>query len=295
MQTLIVDSDRLFARLTKTKLEQWGHQVTVESSGSEAMKRVDKEPFRLVMMDLDLPGVSGPDLCRHIRGLRRTRYTYVLFYTGKTDKDSLMAGLEAGADDYLIKPFSSFELKRRVKNGKRLLNLEDELRGGSGTDTTTGFVNYASFSQFFRVILLEARRLERMGVPESMGALMFVRVEDFRAIYEEHGDEPAQKIMAELAKVLNRLIRGSDLVAKISDDEFCILLQNTYWDKCVAVAERITSQVADTVIHHDDLELRPKVSVATVNYPMPDLTSDQILGEATRVPFERRARSPSSS
>lgn len=294
MKTLVVDSEQLFARLTKTKLEKWGHTVTIESSGSDAMKRIDKEPFRVVIMDLDLPGMSGQDLCRHIRALKRPRYTYIIFYTAKSDKDSLMAGFEAGADDYLIKPFNSFELQRRLKNGKRFLNLEDELREGGGTDAMTGLVNYASFRQFFRVILAESRRLERMGVPEHMGALMFIRVEDVNRISEERGFEPAQKLMVEIAKVLNGLIRMSDLVAKISDDEFCMLLQNTYWDKCAVVAEKITNQVSSLVIVVDDLEMRPKVSVATVNYPVPDLTSDQILTEGERIPFEQSAQRASS-
>ena len=280
MNVLLVSDDILFSRLLTRKLESWGHEVVVETTGTGASERIKKEPFRVVVTGWDLEGLTGPELCKAIRALDRRRYTYVIVYTSRTDKDSLMACLEAGTDDYLTRPFNAVEFKARFANGVRLLDLEDELREGGGTDATTGVVINASFQRFFRVILADTRRTE------TTGALVFVRVLRYREILSEHGYGPAQKLMVEVAKALNRSVRESDLVARLSDDEFCLMLQRTKWDLCSRVAEKITGQISNMSLVFDDVELRPEVSISTLNYPVEGLTADEILALTDRVPYE---------
>ncbi|MEX2648219.1 MAG: response regulator [Alphaproteobacteria bacterium] len=278
MKILIVDDNEVFARLSRTKLEAWGHRVTVASSGSAARRLLDREPFRVVIVDWNLPGYSGGELCRHIRSIKRRRYTYVIFYVDAAESQHMVEAFEAGADDYLVKPFSPIELKLRLKNCKRLLNLEDELREGAGTDTTTGFVNFESFRQFFRVIVAEARRTE------SAGTLMFFRLNNYRATFEAHGYGPAERMMGELSKIMTTGVRESDLVARTSDDSFCMLLQNTFWDRCKIVAEKLMHRMRHVAIVVDDIEFRPDIAIEVVNYPQANLAADQILMEAPRLP-----------
>ena len=280
MNVLLVSDDILFSRLLTRKLESWGHEVVVETTGTGASERIKKEPFRVVVTGWDLEGLTGPELCKAIRALDRRRYSYVIVYTSRTDKDSLMACLEAGTDDYLTRPFNAVEFKARFANGVRLLDLEDELREGGGTDATTGVVINASFQRFFRVILADTRRTE------TTGALVFVRVLRYREILSEHGYGPAQKLMVEVAKALNRSVRESDLVARLSDDEFCLMLQRTKWDLCSRVAEKITGQISNMSLVFDDVELRPEVSISTLNYPVEGLTADEILALTDRVPYQ---------
>src|SRR5690606_14307491 len=180
-------------------------------------------------------------------------YTYIIFYTAKSDKDSLVAGLEAGADDYLIKPLNIVELRLRMKNGKRLLNLEDELREGAGTDSATGVVNGASFRQFFRVALAEAKRTDARGV------LMFVTVENYDQVYEDAGVGPANSLMAAVARMLCRNVRESDLVSRFAKNQFCVMLQNTYWDKCLPVVQKIESLAKNISLVVDDASYSPRV------------------------------------
>ncbi len=287
MKVLVASNDRLFARLTSKKLESWGHRVTATYDGNEAFDQIKREPYRIVIADWDLPGINGPELCLKIRKLKRVRYTYLIVYEKahdaadrNADKDQLMAGLQAGADDYLSRPFNPLELQLRLKNAKRLLNLEDELREGPGTDTMTGVVNKSSFRQFFRVILAETER------SKARGALMFVRVDNFQDGFAAHGYGPMQKLMVEVAKILERTRRDSDLVSKTSDDEFCLLLQNTYWDKCEGVAEKIMLQTRNLSVIMDDIELRAEVSVSTVNFPIDKLSSDEVLASPDRIPYQ---------
>lgn len=276
MKIMVVDGDELFARLMRTKLERWGHTVGVERNGTTAYERIRKEPFRMVVLDWDLPGMDGPDLCARIRKLRRARYTYIMFYTGKLDKDSLMAGLEAGADDYLTKPLNTIELRLRIKNGKRLLNLEDELREGAGLDRSTGVVNRASFRQFFRVALAEAKRTK------TAGTLLYVDIDNYSEVYDGLGYNPAENLMSEIARLLAKLTRDSDLVARVAEDRFCVLLQNTVWDRCQPVTDKVRAHVANLAIYIDETSVNPKFTLSVVNYPQAEQGFEQILDEAPR-------------
>lgn len=279
MKILVVDGDQLFARLLKAKLEKWGHRVVVENDGAAAYRRIQKESFRTVILDWDLPGMNGPELCTKIRAMRRARYTYVAFYTAKSDRDSLLAGLEVGADDYLLKPLNVVELRLRLKRGKRLLNLEDKLLESAGEDQSTGVVNAASFRQFFRVVLAEARRTS------SDGTLMFVTVRNFGTVLREHGYNPAHGMMREVAAVLSRGVRESDLVAKVEENEFCVLLQSTHHGKCLPVVEKLATRLRNLAIYVEDLSVHPEIAVTVAGYPHGNLSYEQILdGSDDRLP-----------
>ena len=267
----------------QSKFEKWGHSVVVKENGVEAFEAIKHDPFRMVIMEWELPGMTGPQLCRAIRDMKRARYTYVVFYTSKSDKDSLMAGLEAGADVYLTKPLNTIELWLRLKNGKRMLNLEDELREGPGADQTTGAVNRASFREFFRVIMAEARRTK------SQGALLYVTVDNYKSVFAHHGYGPAQAIMAETAKILEANTRDSDLLARTGENEFCLMLQNTYWDKCQPVAEKIAMQLHNISIYFESMTLGVEATITAVNFPHDDARYDEILDRAERIPAVRGA------
>ncbi|MFQ5785174.1 MAG: response regulator [Alphaproteobacteria bacterium] len=280
MKILLVSDDLLFARLAANKLEKWGHRVMVETSGTAALERIHKEPFRVVITGWELTGISGAELCREIRALDCSRYTYIIVYTSASDKESIMAGYEAGADDYLLRPFNALELRYHLRAGKRLLNLEDELREQSGSDSLTGLVNEISFRQLFRVILAETRRTE------SGGALMFLRITNYTDTLERLGLVPAQKMMIEVSKALNRTIRDSDLIAHMADDEFCLALQNTFWERCIRVAEKITAQIENMSLFIDDVALRPQIAISIVNYPVGEMGPDELIDAAERMPYE---------
>lgn len=280
MKILVVDADHLFARLMKAKLERWGHRVVVEADGVAAYERIRKEPFRMVILDWDLESMNGPELCSRIRKLRRSRYTYILFYTARADKENLLSGLEAGADAYLTKPLNTVELRLRMKNSKRLLNLEDELRELGSRDRVTGIVNRYSFDQFFRVILADAVRTG------SRGTLLYVTVNNYHDIYDDKGYTPAQNMMIDIARQLSETIRESDVVARVEDDEFCALLQNTYWDKCQPFVARVFERLSGLTVYLDEAHIQPAFDMSLVNFPREGASFEQILRTPDRIPYE---------
>ena len=291
MKVLVVDRDPLFSRLLKSKLEKWGHRVTVEHDGAAAYELVAKEPYRMVILDYDLPGIGGLELCERIRKIERPRYTYIVFYADFTEKAAVMSCLEAGADDYLNKPLNTAELQLRIKAGKRLLNMEDMLREGAGMDLSTGVVNDASFREFFRVVMADSQRAKKEG------ALIYVRVTNYHAASEAHGFNPTESMMAGVANLLQNIARASDLVARLSDDTFCIMLQLTNWDKCVPVAEKIATQAPNIAVMLEHGAIAPEVEISASNYPQGDLNYGQILdhGERTVYPQAPLLGSPAAA
>ena len=284
MKVLVVDPDPLFSRLLKSKLEKWGHRVSVEHNGGLAYDLIAKEPYRVVILDYDLPGIDGMELCRRIRQIERPRYTYVIFYADFSEKDTVMACLEAGADDYLNKPLNTMELQLRLRAGKRLLNMEDMLREGAGMDLSTGVVNDASFREFFRVVIAESLRAKKQG------ALLYVKVTNYAGTLAKHGYNPTESMMAGLAILLSKIARNSDLVARLSDDTFCIMPQHTSWDKCLPVAEKIATQTPNIAVMVNQGAIAPKVQISATNFPQGDLDHLYILDHSERVPCETGTR-----
>ncbi|MCZ6840759.1 MAG: response regulator [Alphaproteobacteria bacterium] len=287
MKILIVSEDAVFERLVTKKLTSWGHRTVSASTGTEAFARVCDEPFRVVITDWNIAGISGPELCRRIRGLKRNRYTYMIIYENndgtadqsKFNKEHLLTGLEAGADDYLTRPFNAYELQLRLRSAKRLLNREDELLEGPGFDHVTRSINEASFRHFFRTVHAGSQRADRPG------ALLFVHVDANGRRTTSTGYESRQRMMVEITNILSHTMRDADLMARLSDDDFCLLLHDTQWPECAPLAERILAQVNGISLIVEDDVLHPWVCIEAVNFPVDGLSSDDIISTAERTPF----------
>ncbi len=127
MRILIVDDDADMRRLLLRTLQRWGYDVVPAADGEEAWERLQNEPISFVITDWIMPKLDGLGLCRRIREARFTRYIYIILLTAKNSKDELIEGMEAGADDFLIKPFNAGELKVRIRAGERIVKLESDL------------------------------------------------------------------------------------------------------------------------------------------------------------------------
>lgn len=124
MRVLIVDDDEIAIELLRTTLESAGYEVVSASNGEEALELLRSESFRIVVSDWEMPGMSGIELCRQIRERRSSQYVYIILVTSRTGTADVVKGLNAGADDFVAKPFHPAELCVRLKAGTRLLALE---------------------------------------------------------------------------------------------------------------------------------------------------------------------------
>ena len=128
MKVLVVDDDPSISLVLETALEAWGYEVWHAINGQEALEQLQAEdPPRLVLLDWMMPQMTGPDICRKIRETPTTNPTYIIMLTAKKGSKNTVEGLEAGADDYLAKPFDPEELRARVRVGERMLELQSKL------------------------------------------------------------------------------------------------------------------------------------------------------------------------
>ena len=130
MKVLIADDEAVSRRLLQNYLQKWGHDVTVAEDGAEAWRLFEAGGFPVVITDGEMPGMDGVELVRRIRAASASRpgYVYAILLTAKSQKEDLVEGMEAGADDFLTKPFDRDELRVRLRAGERIMQLEQELR-----------------------------------------------------------------------------------------------------------------------------------------------------------------------
>jgi DNA-binding response OmpR family regulator len=130
MRILIAEDDLTSRRLLEATLARDGYQVVSASDGDQAWERLhDEDAPRLAILEWMMPGRDGIEICRQLRREARSSYVYLLLVTTRTRTEDIVHGLEAGADDYLTKPYDPQELRCRIKSGERLLRLEEALAG----------------------------------------------------------------------------------------------------------------------------------------------------------------------
>ena len=124
---LVLDDSRAQRRLLGALLRKWGHPVTVCETPADALAALSDPSISIVLTDWMMPGMTGPEFCRALRAMARESYAYVILLTSKTEKSEIAHGLDAGADDFLSKPVDPHELRARMRAGKRILDMQQEL------------------------------------------------------------------------------------------------------------------------------------------------------------------------
>jgi sigma-B regulation protein RsbU (phosphoserine phosphatase) len=128
MKVLIAEDEAMSRRLLQSYLERWGHKVVATQNGVEAWKLFEADEFSVVISDWIMPEMDGVELIRRIRACQRPGYVYAILVTSKSQKEDLVEGMEAGADDFVTKPFDRDELRVRLRAGQRVIELETALR-----------------------------------------------------------------------------------------------------------------------------------------------------------------------
>jgi phosphoserine phosphatase RsbU/P len=128
MNVLIAEDDPISSRVLEATLKKWGYEVEVTADGNAAWNAMQRDdPPHLLIFDWMMPGMDGPELCARLRERGDGQSFYILLLTAKMQKEDIVAGLQAGADDYVTKPFHAEELRARVQTGRRIIDLQDRL------------------------------------------------------------------------------------------------------------------------------------------------------------------------
>ena len=238
---LVADDSPVYRKLVEGALAQHGYLVSFAKNGREAIDLVSDSHPTLLITDWEMPDLTGVELCSRIRRSENTSFTYIILLTSKTNKDQLIEGLAAGADDYLTKPFHPGELLARVAVGRRMAELHREVQTKNRlleelarTDSLTGLPNRRAIEDWATTALEGAAR---HGFPFWV---VMADLDRFKSINDSYGHEMGDFVLKRFAQTLRSNIRSSDICGRHGGEEFVAIItygektRNTYGNRSLA-------------------------------------------------------------
>ncbi len=253
MRILIAEDDRVARHILQTMLGKWGYEVVSCSDGTEAWKVLQAEDSpQLAILDWMMPEMDGVQVCRELRQKKKKAYTYVLLLTARSQKEDVIEGIEAGADDYLTKPFDSQELQARLRAGRRVLDLQAELLKAHEAllfqathDLLTGLWNREQILDMLR------RELSRAKRQQGSVSVMMVDIDHFKQVNDSHGHMVGDRVLQEVSRRMHNVIRPYDGIGRYGGEEFLVVLPGCNLSSSSAVAERLRVAVSREPIKSD--------------------------------------------
>lgn len=264
---LVVDDDRENIDLLSKTLGTESHSIQTANNADAAFHRIRAWRPHLVLLDINLPGMSGLEMIPRIRTLTQEEYTAIVLVSANLSVEDVVRGLDAGADDYLTKPFRSQELLCRVRTNLKLKELHDALKRSnhrieelSSTDELSGLLNMRAV---YRKGEEEIMRSKRFRKPVSA---LIVNLDDFSQVNQSYGFLAGSKVLQEVGRRLRDCLRSIDLVARVGADEYFILLSETDLAGAEFMAERVRDSIASHPFRSEkhNIKLTASVGVAGI-------------------------------
>jgi diguanylate cyclase (GGDEF)-like protein len=263
MRILIAEDDVTSRLLLKRVLENWGYEVIVTKDGAEAWEALQAaDAPRLAILDWMMPGMDGVDVCRRVRTRDTLQPPYIILLTALGDKESVVTGLEAGADDYVGKPYDADELHARLEVGRRLVALNDDLLEAQDalkilarTDSLTRVLNRGAI---VGELEREVERAAREGSPLGLGML---DIDHFKSVNDTYGHAAGDVVLREVVRRVLGVMRPYDSFGRFGGEEFLVLVAGSSERELGDVLERIRKVIGSTPIVVDGHELIVTVSL----------------------------------
>jgi two-component system, cell cycle response regulator len=241
VKVLIAEDDMVSRRLLEASLTRWGYEVAVTHDGVEAWQVLQgTDPPPLAILDWMMPGMDGVEVCRKVRQRGQEPYIYLLLLTTKGRKENLIEGLDAGADDYVTKPFDPHELQVRLRTGKRIVTLQAELIEARETlriqathDPLTELWNRRAILEILTNELARSRR-EGLSV-----AVVIADLDHFKRINDTYGHMVGDTALCEAVSRTRALLRPYDAMGRYGGEEFLIVLPGCTSQDAFKLADRL--------------------------------------------------------
>lgn len=289
---LLVDDDRFMRTVLAQFLRDSGYQVYEATNGREALELCTSRYFPVILTDWVMPEMDGVEFCRVFRSISADRYSYLILLTSQEGKEKLIAGLEAGADEYLTKPVHEAELMVRLKTARRILDLEsslkrslEEIRELSIRDALTGVYNRGYLDQN---LPLELKRSFRYMRDLS---LIMIDLDHFKVVNDTWGHQAGDAVLQHCTRIITGTIRREiDWLARYGGEEFVLILPETDQTGCMVVAERLRTLIAAEPCPFMGEEIRLTASFGSVTKGPSDtsMTADQLLRQADDCLYEAK-------
>jgi diguanylate cyclase (GGDEF) domain len=263
VRVLIAEDDATSRLLLRRVLESWGYEVMATKDGAEAWQALQAgDAPRLVILDWMMPEMDGVDVCRRARALKTLQPPYIILLTALGYKESVVVGLEAGADDYVGKPYDPAELRARLAVGRRLVDLNDELLEAqhaletqARTDALTGILNRGAI---LKELEQEIQRAEREGSRLGLGML---DIDHFKRVNDTCGHAAGDAVLCEVVRRAQGALRPYDGFGRFGGEEFLVIVPGAGENELREVLERIRGAVGSTAIAVGEHRLAVTVSL----------------------------------
>ena len=280
MQILVAEDNPVFQSMLKNMLGKWGYEVVLANNGERAWQILqDAQPPPLALLDWMMPGLDGVEVCRRIRQAAQPRYIYVILLTAKTEQKDLVEGMDAGADDYLTKPFNTHELRVRLRAGRRILDLQEQLllaqealREQATHDGLTGLWNRTSILD---ILQKEAARSARESAPL---AVLMADLDYFKRINDTYGHLVGDSVLRESARRLRANIRTYDATGRYGGEEFLVVLPGCDESGGLAQAERLRESIGGQPIQTSagEIVVTCSLGLSWTDQPEPSATKELV-------------------
>jgi two-component system cell cycle response regulator len=292
VRILIAEDDPVSRRVLESMLKKWGYDVETTTDGLEAWKVLQgQDPPQLAILDWMMPGMDGLQVCREVRGRANHPYCYILLLTAKGQDSDVIAGLEAGADDYLTKPLRANELRARLYTGKRILAVQRELLAAQEAlriqavrDPLTGLFNRRYMHESLEQ---ELHRAARAQLP--LGIIM-VDLDHFKVFNDTAGHLAGDILLKDLGSFLQAHTRREDVVCRYGGEEFVVILPGAPPGVTERRAELIRSAVKEAELQrHSRSGVAVTLSAGVATFPEHGSSAMELLSAADRALYRAKA------
>jgi len=281
VKILVADDMPLERSVLRLALEKWDYEVVEAVDGTQALDILTSEDApSIAILDWMMPGFSGPEICKEIRYQNSARYTYILLLTSKNEKDDLVEGMQSGADDYVVKPVNMHELQVRLRAGRRIIELQDELittreelRIQATRDFLTGMWNRGMITEKLNEEIERAARANG-----SLGVIM-CDIDHFKLVNDSQGHPAGDSVLVEVANRMEATLRAYDSLGRFGGEEFLIVMPDASEEGAEALAERIRCAIAERPVNTPSGPIDITVSLGTVVRVMDQTTRIEVLIE----------------
>jgi diguanylate cyclase (GGDEF)-like protein len=261
IKILIADDSPLYRRLLIQSFEGSGYTILSAKNGNEALAMFAEHNPDLVITDWTMPDLSGINLCQTIRSEYKDRYPYLVILTGNTQKEEVIEGLAAGADDYLTKPFHPGELQARVRVGLRIIQLHREIHAKNQqlellalTDPLTGLPNRRAIDIWATRELSAAKR-HRFSIWVAIADL-----DHFKKVNDTYGHDIGDEVLKQFGEILTRNTRESNICGRLGGEEFLVILTHLDQHQARTALERIRCELQDKMFSARTTQFRVTAS-----------------------------------